>query len=194
MNHPTYASVTSTLALLTAVGGVAYGATVTGADVVDGSLSGRDVRDGSLAEKDLAVPVLAETDLYLDARQSDKPVVVAGDESGFTTLTSAPFDISRRSDLLVQATVGFRNDGLKPATTTYRVLVDGEVHHDFTLADGAEPGGQGLSPVSLQCNGVPAGEHTVALQVRVEQDAGGTVTFGRRSTELVGFRLIPNPP
>jgi len=194
MNRPTYASVASTLALLTAIGGAAYAGLITGADVKDESLTGRDVRDGSLALTELRVPVLTENDLYLDTGQRTKPVVVPGEQSGFATLVRMPLDLPRTSDLLVRGNVGFENDGLKPTTVTYRVLVDGAVHHDFTLADGADAGEGGLSPVSFLCDALPSGEHTVQLQARVDQDTGGAVSFGNRNMELFGFRLQPNPP
>ena len=193
MNRPSYASTVSSLALLTAIGGAAYAGLVTGADVRNESLTGRDVRNGTLAEKELRQPVLAESDLYLDVAQRTKPIVVSGDE-GFTTLVRMPLNLTRKSDLLVRGTVGFTNDGLKPATVTYRVLLDGETHHDFTLSDVADVGEGALSPVSFLCDAVPAGAHDVRLQARVEQDSTSAVSFGNRDLELAGFRLMPNPP
>src|SRR3954464_1701260 len=48
--RPTYANVTSTLALFVALGGTSYAAaTISGSDVRDHSLTGRDVTRGSLS-------------------------------------------------------------------------------------------------------------------------------------------------
>jgi hypothetical protein len=193
MNRITYASTASSIALVTTLGGAMYVGRVTGADVKDESLTGRDVRNGSLAEKEFRIPVLAERDLYLDGAQRTEPVVVSVDE-GFTTLVRMPLDLTKNSDLLVRGTVGFTNDGQKPTTVTYRVLLDGKTHHDFTLVDVADAGEGGLSPVSFLCDAVPAGEHDVQLQARVEPDPTGAVTFGNRELELAGFRLPPSIP
>ena len=52
--RPTYAGVTATLALFTALGGSAFAAaTITGVDVTNGSLTSSDVRNGSLKSRDI---------------------------------------------------------------------------------------------------------------------------------------------
>lgn len=54
MGKISYANVTSTLALLIALGGTSYAAaTITGKDVKDGSLTGKDIKNNSLTGKDI---------------------------------------------------------------------------------------------------------------------------------------------
>jgi hypothetical protein len=59
-----YANVTATLALIVALGGTAYAAaTITGADVVDGSLTSADIKDGSLQGVDVATGAISSPDI-----------------------------------------------------------------------------------------------------------------------------------
>ena len=62
--RPTYAGVTATLALFTALGGSAFAAaTITGGDVTNGSLTSSDVRNGSLKSRDIDNGSLTGSDL-----------------------------------------------------------------------------------------------------------------------------------
>jgi hypothetical protein len=59
-----YANVTATLALIVALGGTAYAAaTITGADVVDGSLTGADIKDASLHGVDVASDTISSANI-----------------------------------------------------------------------------------------------------------------------------------
>jgi hypothetical protein len=67
-----YANVTATLALITALGGTAYAAvTVTGADVQNGSLTGADLRNGSVSAADIRNNSISGADIREDAINSD---------------------------------------------------------------------------------------------------------------------------
>jgi hypothetical protein len=191
-----HGTVAAYLALLIAVGGTAYaGATITGADVVNGSLTGRDVKNDSLKPRDMTFDPVTSKELRIGVKDSTKPRTVDGTNKNYVTLLKAtPTFPNDYMGLLVFANVSYLNNGPADALLWYRVLVDGQLHHDFVYRDGAPAGLPDISAISILCNAIGPGEHTIKLQVAVSQADGATTTFEDRSMNLIQFGPIFHPP
>lgn len=111
--HPraSYANITSTIALLVALGGSAYALTITGADVRDGSLTGRDIQNRSIAGVDLATGSATSTKL------ADGSVTSAKLASSAVSSTSIANNSITADDVNLNALATWKNDIVTTPTT-----------------------------------------------------------------------------
>ena len=142
-------------------------------------------------EKDRKAP------LYLGVAETQdfSPVPV---QKGFVPIMKATPTAQKDTHVLVQADLNVRNDSDSPVTITYRAMLDGHHVHPLMFTVTVAPATWDLSHVQIQCNAIPAGQHTIELQAEVAgastgSDAG-VVTFGSRSMLVVQFGPIFNPP
>ncbi len=83
----TYSAVTSTLALLVAVGGTSYAATqLTGHDIQNGTVTAKDVKDSTLTSKDLS----PTTRTSLTGSRAGRPGGTGGSARGNRRARSEP--------------------------------------------------------------------------------------------------------
>jgi len=167
-----------------------------------GAGPGRHHPLGGAQEKDKKAP------LYLGVAEVSQPQVVDSAQKGFVTVLKATPTAQKATDVLVQAHLNVRNDGELPATITYRGVVDGNHVHPLTYTVTVAPGAWDLSTVQFQCNGIPAGQHTIEIQAEVawpptpwtpptggaSAGSGAGVTFASRSMLVVQFGPIFHPP
>lgn len=182
-----YANVAATMALVVAIAGGAYAITVDGGDVRNGSLTGRDLKSDSVPEKDLNFDALRPSDSLLDGRDTTNDTTVSGDTPGYVTIFTNSFRLERKADVLALGSLTLENNEATQANVEFQMLLDGELHHEFEMADELGPGESELDSFSLQCNLVPAGNHSLELQI----DTGGAnVTITSRSLNLVSMQDI----
>ena len=181
-----YASVTATLALVVALSGTGYTLVVTGRDVKNGSLTGRDIRNDSLAARDLRPNFLTPRALGIDGVTRLDDVLLTADFAGYRTIARVETSTRRRLDMLALGSVQVESTGGDDALVRYRVLLDGKLHHDYHISDEVPSGTTEISTISILCNLVPAGNHVLQLQVRL--DAGTLATVSSRSFDVVSMQ------
>ena len=204
--HITYANVASTMALVLALsGGAAYASHIGSRDIDNNSIRSKDIRDDTVKEKDLDFYALDTKDLFFAGKDIETENLITPDETGFENLGRVNVTIKRKQDLALTAVVNHANERTSNARLTYRVLLDGKMHHDHSYVETVQATGDpddpryGLSTVQIRCDGIPAGEHELTLQVRVDQakaspESGAGVIFDTRSVQVIGFGPIFRPP
>ena len=181
-----YATVVSSIALMVALGGTGYAIVVTGMDVKNGSLSGRDIRNDSLKQKDLGVDALTTKALGVDGISRLNDVILSADSAGFRTIARVETTTKRTLDMLALGSVQVESTGGDDALIKYRVLLDGQLHHEYYISDEVPSGTTDISTISILCNFVPAGDHVVELQATLE--SGTLATFSSRSFDVVSMQ------
>ncbi len=181
---PSLANVAATVALVVALSSSAWAAArVTGADVANESLSGRDVRNGSIGPGELSFRALGNEDITIGAAEATAPV--SGFPGSSVTLAEVDVTLPKTMDVLLEGTFEM-TDVTSDARVTYTLFVDGE-ELAFVMTDSAAAGLPEISSVSLgqpHLKTIPAGKHRFAIQAEV---TGGSITFGTRTIDVVGF-------
>ena len=192
-----YATVTSTLALLVALGGTTYAAaTISGKDIKNNSVSGKDIKDSSLDGKDLKDNSVSSADLATstktafstearDVNTESETALTAGNQVILSLSLPAGKYVVQAKVLLERLNVGGVSNG-----SCY--LFRGDTNFDFAGADAPDQLGARLmivnmgtvsatqpTTVSLRCQGANAkinNKRLIALKVgNVIQTAGPTV-------------------
>lgn len=177
----------SLLALALSISGVAYAAMITGEDVKNESLTGVDTRDGSLGKKELSFAPLTDASVQADQKTVNAEKVVSSDVAGFTTLATLKVNTTKNTDMLAVSSISASNTTAEMVPVRYRILLDDKVHHEQNFLGSIPADGSATDTISLLCNLIPAGEHTLKVQVEVMNNS---VSFGTRTLNVVSMQDI----
>ena len=162
--HISYTNVASTMALVLALSsGAAYAVHIGSADIENNSIRSKDIRNDTIKEKDLDFHALEPKDLLFEGKDTDTEKLITPDDTWFEKLGRVDVTIKRKQDLVLTAVVNHASERTSNAKLTYRVLLDGKMHHEHRYVETVQATGDpddprhGLSTVQILCDAVPAG-------------------------------------
>jgi hypothetical protein len=154
-----YANVMSSIAVLLALGaGGAYAAS---------KIDSRDIENGTIRTVDLSFGLAGKGSEATDTMPLD---------TKFTTILTRTVKTHQEGWMFVGGEIETINTAPENAETTTRVRMDG-VPEETRFTNTTLAGTTDSNPAWFQCNALPAGTHTVELQVRV--DAGAAAVGDR---------------
>jgi hypothetical protein len=155
-----YANVMSSIAVIVALG--------TGGAFAASQIDSRDIENGTIRTKDLSFGLAGMGSEAEDSMAVDK---------SFKTILTRTVKTHHKGNLFVGGEIEATNTAPENVETTTRVVIDG-VPDDERFTSTILAGTTDTDPAWFLCNELPAGAHTVNLQVRA---SGAGVAVGDRT-------------